>query len=40
MVDCRGVLTVLADERPTFWLMYDVCAALSLIAGALLGFLT
>ena len=40
IIDCRGVLTFVADERPTFWLMYDVCAALSLLAGTLLGLLT
>ncbi len=40
IIDCSGVLTLVADERPTFWLMYYVCAALSLLAGALLGLLT
>ena len=40
IIDCRGVLTFLPDEPATFWLMYDVCAALAVMAGALLGLAT
>jgi hypothetical protein len=39
IVDCGGVLTFIGSEPPTFWLMYDVCALLSVLAGALLGLL-
>jgi hypothetical protein len=40
IIDCRGVLTFVPDEPATFWLMYDVCAALAVMAGALLGLAT
>ena len=40
VVDCRGVLTFVPDEPPTFWLMYDVLAALAVITGALVALLT
>jgi len=40
VVDCRGVLTFVPDEPPTFWLMYDVFAVLAAVSGALLALLT
>ena len=40
IIDCRGVLTFVPGEPATFWLMYDVCAALAVMTGALLGLAT
>jgi len=38
-VACRGVLTFLPNEPPTFWLIYDVLVVLAIIAGVLVALL-